>query len=335
MKKIPAFAIAVAAVLIAIAAAVFVLFPADSGGGNSGLSSEAPQNILQTEEFPILGQSHIGQGEPVDYNSNPPTSGGHYGSVRPWGVFDQEVADQGALHNLEHGGIWITYRPDLEQSSLRQLREITARYPNAVLMSPRPENDSPIAIVSWGRVMRLESVDAENIDLYIRTYVNNSPEQFASLDTPVAQEVVELEDGQPFPQFSLSDVDGIEATLATLSGRPSIIWFTTGWCVPCQIGAEVVAELDAELGGGAFNVLVVFVDPRENNDDLRRWRADFAAADWQVAFDDLSNPLAARIGLQYLDSKYLLDANGVLLNQDFRIADDAYLEIIRRAVEES
>uniref|UniRef100_UPI004048B90D DUF3105 domain-containing protein n=1 Tax=Yoonia sp. TaxID=2212373 RepID=UPI004048B90D len=335
MKKIPTFAIAVAIVLLALGAVMLVLFPADRSSGNSGLSSGAAESGLQTEQFPILGQDHIEQGEPVAYNSNPPTSGGHFGTPRPWGVFGQQVADKGAVHNLEHGGIWITYRPDLDQASLRQLREIAARYPNAVLMSPRPENDSPIAIVSWGRMMTLESVDAESVDRYIRTYVNNSPEQFASLDTPVAQEVVQLEDGQPFPQFSLSDVDGIEATLATLSGRPSIVWFTTSWCVPCQIGAEVVAELDAELGGGAFNVLVIFVDPRESEDDLRRWRANFAAADWQVAFDNQSDPLATKIGLQYLDSKYLLDANGLLLNQDFRIADDAYLEIIRRAVEGS
>jgi len=335
MKKIPTFAILVAIVLLAFGTVMLVFYPAERSSGIAGLSSGSAENSLQTEEFPIVGQDHVKQDDRVTYNSNPPTSGGHFATSLPWGVFGQDVEDRSAVHNLEHGGIWITYRPDLDQASLRQLREIAARFPNAVLMSPRAANDSPIAIVSWGRMMKLESVDAENVDRFIRTYINNSPEQFASLDTPVAQETIELEDGTPFPQFSLIDVDGIAATPASLSGKPSIVWFTTSWCVPCQIGAKVVAELDAELGGDAFNVVVIFVDPRENDDDLRRWKAKFAAADWQVAFDDQSDPLATKIGLKYLDSKYLLDANGILLDQDFRIADDAYLEIIRRAVEGS
>ena len=143
---------------------------------------------------------------------------------------------------------------------------------------------------------------------------------------------VDVREGVRFPEFSLTEVDGSELTLASISGRPTIVWFTTTWCVPCQIGAKEVAKLDDELGGEAFDVLVVFVDPKEDIRALRQWKEDFANEDWSIAFDNETNLLSKRINLKFLDSKYLLDTSGVVQNADFKIADEKYLNIIRSAV---
>lgn len=151
----------------------------------------------------------------------------------------------------------------------------------------------------------------------------------AQTPSPVAQE---LRVGLPFPDFSLTDVDGRTLTRASLKDKPSIVWFTTSWCVPCQIGARKVAQTDNDLGGNAFAVLVVFVDPRETPDKLRAWRKNFANEDWYVAFDDSLTQLAARVNLKFLDSKFLLDRNGVIKNIDFEIADEDYLDTIERIV---
>jgi thiol-disulfide isomerase/thioredoxin len=338
MKTIPTVAMVVATALIAFAFAIWALFPPDGDRGTTPLSVNITPSDLQTEIFAIVDQDHIRQGDPVTYNSNPPTSGEHFASPLPWGVYGQTFPDERAVHNLEHGGIWIAYNPELDRSSVRLLRKLAAQYPSAVVMSPRPDNDSPIVVASWGRMMQLDSVDAGAINLYITTYMNDSPEQSASQDAPViisSKEIVELVDGQPFPRFYLTDIDGLEASSDSIAGKPSLIWFTTSWCVPCQIGAKRVAKLDAELGGNAFDIVVVFVDRDEDDEDLRKWKEKFAAPDWQVAFDDQSDLLSARIGLKYLDSKYLLNRNGVLLNQDFQIANDKYLALIRRLVEET
>lgn len=53
--------------------------------------------------------------------------------------------------------------------------------------------------------------------------------------------------GNIFPAFSVIDIDGASITNETLKGKPAIIWFTTSWCVPCQIGARDVSRLDNEL----------------------------------------------------------------------------------------
>ncbi|MEK7510527.1 MAG: TlpA disulfide reductase family protein [Patescibacteria group bacterium] len=141
--------------------------------------------------------------------------------------------------------------------------------------------------------------------------------------------------GTPFPDFTLTEVDGRTITNETLKGKPAIIWFTTSWCTPCQIGAKAVSKLDDELGGNAFDVLVIFVDPRESDADLINWRKQFASDDWMVAFDNELTKLAKRINLKFLDSKFLLDKDGVVKNIDFKIADENYLNTIRQIVEEN
>lgn len=140
--------------------------------------------------------------------------------------------------------------------------------------------------------------------------------------------------GQPFPDFRLTEAGGEMLTPDTLRGKPAIVWFTTSYCVPCQVGARPVAELDEELGGESFNVLVVFVDPSEPDSALTGWRDEFATDDWLVALD-ADNALAKAVGLQFLDSKFLLDGGGVITDIDLEVADDEYLDRVRGVVGEA
>lgn len=137
--------------------------------------------------------------------------------------------------------------------------------------------------------------------------------------------------GKLFPAFSVIDIDSKPLNNEAFNGKPTIIWFTTTWCTPCQVGAKKVAELNKELGG-AFNVLVFFVDQRESDDDLRSWRNKYADTDWKLAFN---NGLAEKIGIQFLDSKYLLDRGGVIVDFNTRIVDDRYLALLSLIVKES
>jgi thiol-disulfide isomerase/thioredoxin len=134
--------------------------------------------------------------------------------------------------------------------------------------------------------------------------------------------------GRAFPDFRLADIEGNAVTPASLAGKPYILWFTAGWCVPCQIGAERVARLDNSYGGDRFNVVVVFIDKTEPVGALRRWQQKHASGDWFIAFDNKAQPLEKLVSLQYLDSKYLVDADGILRDVDFRIVKDDYLKLI-------
>lgn len=142
------------------------------------VTAEKSSESRPGEEIPIVSREHINVGDPHEpYNSNPPTSGPHAGPL-PWGFSEQEVADEDAIHNLEHGGIWISYK-DLDQQSIDTLREIARENAFSVVVSPREANDSKVAVASWGRLMKLETVEWDAIMEFIRKNKNKSPERLA------------------------------------------------------------------------------------------------------------------------------------------------------------
>jgi len=121
--------------------------------------------------------------------------------------------------------------------------------------------------------------------------------------------------GQLAPDFTLQDpVNGI-ITKETFQGKPLIIFFTTTWCVPCQIGAQNLAKYDDETGGNAFNVLIVFVDERETDSQFLTWKEKFGRSDWYVA---KGIEMAENYKVQYLDTKYVFDKNGIIKWFDLR-----------------
>lgn len=132
----------------------------------------------KVEEFTIEGKNHVPPGTKVEYRTNPPTSGDHYANPAGWGVYGKEVVDENAVHSLEHGGIWIAYK-DIDDTEKKILEEIGKANSQSVIVSPRSANDVKIAIVSWGKLMKLEEVDKAVIQKYIGTYKNQSPERLA------------------------------------------------------------------------------------------------------------------------------------------------------------
>jgi len=126
------------------------------------------------------GQVHIKPGkEHPPFNSNPPTSGWHWVNPASWGVHDNELVDEQAVHNLEHGGIWISYR-DISDVTLGNLEKIAKANSGSVILSPRDANDAKIVLASWLRLEQMEEYDEAKIIEFISRNKNNSPEPFAN-----------------------------------------------------------------------------------------------------------------------------------------------------------
>lgn len=132
----------------------------------------------KVEEFPIEGRDHVAAGTTVDYQTNPPTSGSHLAQAEGWGIFSREIDDMAAVHSMEHGGIWISYK-DIPEEEIKKLEEIGRQNSQSTVVSPRSANDNNIVVASWGRMMKLESADKALIQKYIDTYKNQSPEKLA------------------------------------------------------------------------------------------------------------------------------------------------------------
>lgn len=163
---------------------------------------------------PAITQDHVSTDVTYDGFSNPPTYGPHHGVVRdaqnnfitprPTGVYDTEQPDEDLVHNLEHGQVWISYNPNLLSSADQSLLEqfvIDGGTNTGVILTPRSENTTAIAMASWAHLQTLNSFDATQIREFIETNRGHSPEGFipsGQKGTTSASETVD--DGLPHAQ---------------------------------------------------------------------------------------------------------------------------------------
>jgi hypothetical protein len=146
--------------------------------------NKEPRVETNEQSFPSQGQEHIQPGqEHAAYNSNPPTSGPHYGSPAPWGIKDGGLPDETLIHNLEHGGIVISYKPDIGDEQINRLKDIFRAFPPSqqfnttkAILVPRPNNDSPISVTAWTFLMNLDSPDEAKIKQFYLDHVDKGPE---------------------------------------------------------------------------------------------------------------------------------------------------------------
>lgn len=138
-----------------------------------------PQPPAVGDSIPLLTASHIAAGASHEaYDSNPPTSGPHYAQPADWGVYDKELPDEQLVHNLEHGGIWISYQ-GIDESTKSNLKNLANMYPGSVILTPRAKDDSKIALASWGRLMTLNEFNTDTVASFIKANKNRSPEPLA------------------------------------------------------------------------------------------------------------------------------------------------------------
>ena len=131
-----------------------------------------------TVEFKVEGRNHIPTGTQVtNYNSNPPNSGDHWAGPAKNGVYDSELLDEQLIHNLEHGHVWISYKPDVGDEVKNELKKIVEEDNWKIVLEPRDKNDTPIALVAWGRVLKMDTPDYDKVRAFIKTYRNRGPER--------------------------------------------------------------------------------------------------------------------------------------------------------------
>ena len=142
-------------------------------------SSNKSQNAtLPGTAYTLLAASHITEGstDHTPYNSNPPSSGEHWPVAANWGVYDTTQPDERLVHNLEHGGIWISYKPSVDADTVAKLRDFAKRY-HLVIVEPREKDDGNIAFVSWGYVENFNQYDESAMVKFIEAHYNKGPEK--------------------------------------------------------------------------------------------------------------------------------------------------------------
>lgn len=122
-------------------------------------------DLSLVETWEITDRAHT-TGD-VTYPQDPPAGGAHAPTWLACGVYDEPVREENAVHDLEHGTVWITHDPGLSAADVEALAE---QLPDNGIMSPREGLPSPVVVTVWGAQLRLDGADDERLGLFLEEY---------------------------------------------------------------------------------------------------------------------------------------------------------------------
>lgn len=118
-------------------------------------------------------QVAVGQRQHVDgllYDANEVPAGGPHAAV--WancGYYETPIAAENAVHSLEHGAVWITYRPDVGDDQINRLRGFV-RGIDKVLVSPVPGQATPIIATAWATQLELSDANDDRLEQFVNEF---------------------------------------------------------------------------------------------------------------------------------------------------------------------
>jgi len=106
---------------------------------------------------------------PQTYVTNPPVGGAHNGAWQNCmgDVYTEPIANEHAVHSLEHGAVWVTYKQGLGQEQVNKLAA-KVQGKDFMLMSPVTNLDKNVSLQAWGYQLKLDNADDERIDQFIK-----------------------------------------------------------------------------------------------------------------------------------------------------------------------
>ena len=135
------------------------------------------QSQLPGQHFGSLGNLHISEGDPVSYNSNPPTSGPHYPSIAGWGTYTEindSVADPYLVHNMEDAGVILWYRAGTPAENQQRASALEAAYDigryRRVVIAPREDLATLYAMTAWQRLETFDEINPKAINTFLEAY---------------------------------------------------------------------------------------------------------------------------------------------------------------------
>ena len=103
----------------------------------------------------------------IDYDELLPPGGPHNAIWQSCGFYDGVIRTENAVHTLEHGAVWLTYRSDLPEEDLSALRGFGENR-TKVLVSEQPLQESPIVATAWGYQYEAQTADEEGLLRFIK-----------------------------------------------------------------------------------------------------------------------------------------------------------------------
>ncbi|WP_107774195.1 DUF3105 domain-containing protein [Nocardioides sediminis] len=124
-----------------------------------------PVDLSEVQVWEIEDTRHTDRD--VDYPQDPPAGGPHAPVWLDCGVYDEPVREENAVHDLEHGTVWITHDPALPERDVEALAEVL---PDNGIMSPREGLSSTVVVTVWGAQLALDGARDPRLRLFLDEY---------------------------------------------------------------------------------------------------------------------------------------------------------------------
>jgi len=144
--------------LVVLAAAVMIGYAA---------TRRSATDIAGVHSYPNPPHNHVTG--TVHYAQTPPAGGNHAAVPLTCGIYDSPVPNENAVHALEHGALWITYRPGLAATQLTTLKNLVGGNDHR-LLSPYPRLPAPIVATAWGKQLLVDAANDPRLAQFVTTF---------------------------------------------------------------------------------------------------------------------------------------------------------------------
>ena len=201
-KQTPWGLIATTAAIVVFAAAVVWVVVASSGGSSGSSSTTGGQKVDVNDPYrqpalpaamKIKGVTYRVEGQhdhvtgTIKYDSSPPVGGNHsqYWASCTGTVYDHQIANENAVHMLEHGAVWITYNPKTATKADVTTLEGYVKGQDRLALSPYAGLRAKVTLQAWGYQLFVNSASDPRIAQFIATLKYNpktTPENASCTD---------------------------------------------------------------------------------------------------------------------------------------------------------
>jgi Protein of unknown function (DUF3105) len=124
------------------------------------------------------------------WNTDPPTTGPHYGIAAIFGIYEDELELARVVHNLEHGGVFILYGDEVPEATVDQLRAFYDDHKTGTIMAPLDRLGDEFALGAWvvdgdldnGFLAKCKTFDEDAASSFLRSLQFRGPERFDPAD---------------------------------------------------------------------------------------------------------------------------------------------------------
>ncbi|MCU1600979.1 MAG: hypothetical protein JWO22_1688 [Frankiales bacterium] len=142
------------------------------GIGDHSSLAYAETQISGLQKHHGLDANHV-DGKFIDYpneTTQPPYGGNHNSQWQSCQVYTTAIANEHAVHALEHGAVWVTYNPDKVKGN--DLTTLTNKVKGDAyhMMSPYPGLKSAVSLQAWGEQLFVDKVSDARIKKFLTTF---------------------------------------------------------------------------------------------------------------------------------------------------------------------